>query len=380
MFELPSETSFRELLPFAILILFGLTLLIQLLYYWLLYRRLAFFRDKNKANEEHPVSVVICARNEYHNLMNNLPLILEQEYPKFEVVVVNDSSDDGTLELLASLEKKYPRLRVFNLEQNLNFFTGKKFPLSLGIKSAKHECILLTDADCRPAGPGWIKSMQTRFKGEQEIVIGYGPYIRRPGLLNAMIRYDTFVSAIQYFSYALAGMPYMGVGRNLMYSRELFYKAKGFISHYKLSSGDDDLFINAMANSRNTAVNVDHESHTFSAAKSTFGQWLYQKKRHYSTAKYYRPRFKSLLIIAFLSKLITYALLPVLIIWNYNLYWILGAFVFFILNHMIILQLCANKLNEKDLVWLSPLLEVILLIMSPLIYITNMLLKQDRWK
>lgn len=380
MFELPSETSIREILPFAILLIFGSALLIQLLYYWIIYSRLAFYKAPEGSAADKPVSVIICARNEYHNLMINLPLILEQDYPEFEVVVVNDSSEDGTLELLMSLAKNYPRLRIFDLEKNLNFFTGKKFPLSLGIKSAKYDVVLLTDADCRPSGPHWIRNMQSRYGEGKEIVLGYGPYKKKPNLLNVLIRYDAFISGMQYFSYALSGMPYMGVGRNLMYSRPLFYKSKGFISHYRLPSGDDDLFINAVATASNTTIEIHPGSHTLSTAKSSLPHWLYQKKRHYTTAKYYRPKFKFLLSVNYLTKFLTYALLPVLLIWNYNFFWVLGAFVLFYLNHMTYLQLCANKLNEKDLVWFSPLLEVILLVLSPLLYFTNVLVKPDRWK
>ncbi len=380
MFKLPSETNIHEILPFAILVIFGVALIIQLLYYWIIYSRLAFYKAKGADPVEKPVTVVISARNEFQNLMHNLPGILEQDYPEYEVVVVNDSSDDDSLELLQSLAKDYPRLRIFNLEQNLNFFSGKKFPLSLGIKSAKYDQVLLTDADCKPNSPVWIRNMQSRFGNGKAIVIGYGPYAKKKSLLNAMIRYDAFISGMQYLSYALAGMPYMGVGRNLMYDRQLFYKSKGFISHYRLSSGDDDLFINAVANSENTTIEIDPSSHMLSSAKSSLPQWLYQKKRHYTTAKYYRPKFKFLLSLNYLSKFISYALLPVLLIWNYNFFWVLGAFGFFFLNHMLFLQLCANKLNEKDLVWLSPLLEVILLVLSPLLYFTNVLVKPDRWK
>jgi len=380
MFELPLETNILEILPFAILLLFGLALVIQLIYYWALYSRLAFYRPPVPDPEEKPVSVVICARNEYQNLIDNLPLILDQDYPEFEVVVVNDSSDDDTLELLTSMSKKYPRLHIFDLERNLNFFSGKKFPLSLGIKAAKYDLVLLTDADCKPESKDWIRNMNSRYGKDIEIVLGYGPYKKKASLLNTLIRYDTFISGMQYFSYALAGMPYMGVGRNLMYGRQLFYRSKGFISHYRLPSGDDDLFINAVATAKNTTIEIHPDSHVSSRAKSSWPQWLYQKKRHYTTAKYYRPKFKFLLSLNYLTKLMVYALFPVLLIMNYNLYWVLGAFGFFFLNHLVILQLCANKLHERDLAWLSPLMEVILLVTSPLLYFTNLLVKPDRWK
>lgn len=380
MFDFPVETNIREILPFAILVIFGLAIIVQLLYYWIIYSRLIFYKPSSENHQDVPVSVVICARNEYHNLLNNLPLILEQDYPEFEVLVVNDSSEDDTIELLSSLSKKYPRLRIFDLEKNLNFFTGKKFPLSLGIKSAKYDQVLLTDADCRPSGPHWIRKMQSLYGNGKEIVIGYGPYQKGPGLLNAMIRYDAFMSGMQYISYALSGLPYMGVGRNLMYSRQLFYKSRGFISHYRIPSGDDDLFINAVATGRNTSVEIDPGSYMLSSAKKSLAQWLYQKKRHYTTAKYYRPRFKILLSVSYGSKLLTYILFPVLLIMNYNLYWVLGAFAFYYINHLIILERCAKKLNERGLVLWSPLMEALFLIMSPLLYFTNIVVKPNKWK
>jgi glycosyltransferase involved in cell wall biosynthesis len=380
MFEFPLETSIREILPFAILCAFGLAILVQLIYYWVIFSRLAFHKNKPGNAAEQPVSVVICARNEYKNLINNLPLILKQNYPEFEVLVVNDSSEDGTIELLQSMAKDYPHLNIFDLEKNLNFFSGKKFPLSLGIKSAKYDLILLTDADCVPSGPDWIRNMQSRFGEGKEIVLGYGPYKKRASLLNVLIRYDSFMTAVQYLSFAFSGMAYMGVGRNLMYSRELFYKSKGFISHYRLASGDDDLFINAVATRRNTSVEIRPESHMLSVAKGSFPQWLYQKKRHYTTAKYYQFRFKFLLSLNYLTKLMSYALFPVLLVLNYNFYWVLGAFGLFYLTHIIVMQSCAARLNERDLVAYSPLLEIVMLVLSPLLYFTNVLVKPDKWK
>jgi cellulose synthase/poly-beta-1,6-N-acetylglucosamine synthase-like glycosyltransferase len=268
---------------------------LQLIYFWGIFARFAFYRRKEKIVTAQPVSVVICAKNEYYNLKNNLPLILNQDYPDFEVVVVNDASDDETIFLLQDLEREHKRLKVVNITQDLNFFKGKKFPLSLGIKSAKHELLLLTDADCIPSGPNWIKEMAGNFDSKTEIVLGYGPYEKKNNLLNMIIRYETIMTAVQYFSYALAGMPYMGVGRNLAYRKSLFIKHKGFISHYTIKSGDDDLFINMAATGKNTKIEVHPDSYTFSPAKNIFRDWWYQKRRHLSTGKYYKPKHKFVL-------------------------------------------------------------------------------------
>jgi cellulose synthase/poly-beta-1,6-N-acetylglucosamine synthase-like glycosyltransferase len=380
MFEFPSETTILQILPFAVFVLFGITWIIQMIYYWAIYSRLAFYRKKPVNTDQKPVSVIICAKNEYQNLLHNLPAVLEQDYPDYEVIVVNDASDDDSIELLNSLTRKYKHLRIFNLERNLNFFSGKKFPLSLGIKSASHDILLLTDADCRPSGPGWIKNMVSNYDPKAEIVLGYGTYRKTVGFLNQMIRYDAFLVAMQYLSFALAGSPYMGVGRNLSYRKGLFYKSKGFTSHYKLKSGDDDLFINRNANRGNVRIEISPDAHTISTAKASLVQWIIQKRRHYSTAQYYRPVFKFLLSLSYISKLLLYLSFVALMVINYNLLITVIAFSVFFVSHWVLLALCTNKMRENDLAVMSPVLEIILIVLSPVIYFSNMLIKQEKWK
>ena len=380
MFEFPSETTILQILPFAVFILFGLAWLIQMIYYWTLYSRLAFYRAKVKDTGIRPVSVIICAKNEYQNLLHNLPSVLEQDYPDYEVIVVNDASDDDSIELLNSLTRKYKHLRIFDLERNLNFFSGKKFPLSLGIKSARHEIILLTDADCQPSSPQWIKKMMANYDNQTEIVLGYGTFKKTVGFLNQLIRYDAFLVAMQYLSFALAGSPYMGVGRNLSYKRDLFYRARGFTSHYKLKSGDDDLFINRAANRGNTRIEISPDAHTISTAKASLVQWILQKRRHYSTARYYRPVYKFLLSLGYISKLFLYLSFIALLILKYNWLIALIAFSVYFISHWVILAFSTNKMRENDLAVLSPILEIILLALSPVIYFSNLIIKQEKWK
>ena len=166
---------------------------------------------------------------------------------------------------------------------------GKKFPLSIGIKTAKYEIVLLTDADCVPASELWIEKMQETYDDDTEIVLGYGAFHKKKGLLNKLIRWETFHTALQYFSYTLAGKPYMGVGRNLSYKKTVFFRHKGFSAHNNILSGDDDLFINNAATKKNTKINIDKDAFTLSEPVKSWGQWVKQKTRHYSTGKHYKP-------------------------------------------------------------------------------------------
>ena len=232
---------------FVLFCVFCFTILVLLWYYLYFFARVAFYKEPTSlvSNPTSPVSVIICAKNEDHNLPEFLPLILSQDYPDFEVVVVDDCSSDNTPDVLREFEKKYKHLKVITVKEDKKHHHGKKFAVMVGIKGAKNEHLLFTDGDCKPVDNQWIKKMMRSFTSPNtEIVLGYSKYEKLPGFLNKLIRFDTFHIALQYLSFAKAGSPYMGVGRNLAYKKSLFFKHKGFATHYHIESGDDDLFIN----------------------------------------------------------------------------------------------------------------------------------------
>ncbi len=375
-----------EISPLAQALLGSLALvtLIQLIYYWVFFSRLAFFRQKaNPSNGQQNlpgVSVVMSARDEYHHLVYNLPKILNQDYPNFEVVVVNHTSTDETASLLKELSPKYPHLKVVNIEQELNFFKGKKFPLSIGIKSAQNELLLLTDADCAPSSDQWIKQMTQPYDDKTDIVLGYGPYKKVKGFLNYIIRYDTFMVAIQYLSFALAGIPYMGVGRNLSYRKSVFIKNKGFTSHYRIASGDDDLFINQVAKRKNTKIEISPESFMLSAPKTTFKSYFRQKRRHLTTGKYYKPKFKWLLGGYSVSQLLFWGLTVVLIILNIQPLMVLSLFLLKEISAVIIQKKVTHKLHEPQLLLFSLAIEPLYVLILPLITLISSINQPKAWK
>ena len=370
MFELDLLTS-----------LFLASVVIQLVYFWGVFSRFVFYKKKKTSSEFQPVSVVITAKNEYYNLKKNLPLILEQDYPDVEVVVVNDCSEDDTEYLLKKLSETYSHLKIATIFNNVNFFSGKKFPLSVGIKSAQNEILLLTDADCAPSSPKWIEQMQSNFIDNEDIVLGYGAYQSLPGFLNKLIRFDTIFIALQYFSYALSGIPYMGVGRNLAYKKSLFYKNKGFTKHYQVKSGDDDLFINTAATRKNISIEINKESFTYSKPKITFKDWIYQKKRHFSTSQYYKFKHKLLLGLFAFTQFSFYLLFIFLLIYSkQNIIVAISLFILRMGSFLFIFKKCMKQLDEKNLFLISPLFEIIFIFLNPVIVLSNLILTQKKWK
>lgn len=339
-------TNWEEIIFYC----FAAATAIQVFYYTWFFSRVAFYKQKEKAQSQtHPVSVIICARDEDENLARNLPGVLVQTYPSsYEVVAVNDNSVDDSKYILQELKKTFKSLNVIELTQEAKLITGKKYPLSIGIKESRHEVLLLTDADCVPASEFWIQKMQNAYDDKIEIVLGYGAYVKRPGILNKLIRFETFHTALQYLSYALAGIPYMGVGRNLSYKKGLFFRNKGFSSINHIPSGDDDLFINKVATKNNTAVIIDPEAITRSVPKRTWRDWRKQKARHYTTAKFYKPKHKFLLGLYVATQFLFYPLFAATIIF-YNWMFAVGLLVLKLAVQGYVLNKSMKKMEEKDL-------------------------------
>lgn len=293
-------------------ILFFVAIGVQLIYILFVFTKLIGHRDFEsniEGQELPPVSIVVAASNELENLKRLLPILDNQNYPKFEVVVADDRSSDGTYDYLLTNEggfKNITLLRVLSLPQH---YTAKKYAVTMAIKKSKYDLLLFTDADCLPESGDWLKNMVCQLTSEKDIVLGFSKYEEMPGGLNALIRYETFQTALQYLSFALAKVPYMGVGRNLMYRKPLFWKNNGFSSHQGLLSGDDDLFINQASNKNNVAICISKNSNTTSKPKETWEEWFVQKRRHLSVGKKYKLRDKLNLGLLWYSQMFTWFML-----------------------------------------------------------------------
>ncbi|EAY24836.1 glycosyltransferase [Microscilla marina] len=242
------------------------------------------------------VSVVICAHNELPRLKKFLPGILAQQHPEFEVIIVNDRSTDASAAWLEAQMSIHSSLCVVTIDQTPEGWNAKKHALVQGVKTARYDVILLTDADCAVNSPHWIQHMcQPLLDPHIEIVLGFSPYFKHKGVLNWFIQYETFFTAIQYLSFALLGKAYMGVGRNLAYRRKLFANGEILERFKGITGGDDDLFINQVANAHNTSVCMHPEAHILSVPKTTWTDWYRQKLRHLSVGKLYQAKYQYLL-------------------------------------------------------------------------------------
>lgn len=353
--------------------------LIQIIYLLTLLVAITKYKAQ-PADRKVPVSVIVCGHDEHQNLQELLPLLLNQEYPDFEVVVVEDRSNDESFDFLYEACKHHSNLRLVRVKDKPEHVNGKKFALTLGIKAARHEWVLLTDADCRPNSTHWIKEMSTRFSNESEIVLGYSPYQKKSGLLNLFIRYETLLTAIQYFGMAILGKPYMAVGRNLAYRKSLFLNNKGYSSHLSVTGGDDDLFVNQWGHKKNTTIVIGPESIVYSTPKTSWIEFYYQKLRHLSVGKRYKISDKIVSGVFMLSLVGCWLLIVPAVIYSTIFYVPIAVFLIRIILLTLLAHKASRKLGEAFEGWKVPVLDFIFVIYYLVVGLAALRTNQVRWK
>jgi len=353
------------------------TLSIIVCYTLYFFSKLTFFKSTTTAFNK-PISIIICAKNELENLRSHLPKILEQNYSEFEVIVVNDQSNDGSDILLKEFEKEYKYLVVVTIEKHINKHIGKKFALTLGIKTAKNEHLLLTDADCLPNSKNWTQLMCNNFN-TADIVLGYGGYQKKKGLLNKIIRFDTFNVAQHYLSFALSKHTYMGVGRNMAYKKSLFFDNKGFANHIHIPSGDDDLFIQEVATKNNATIEINTQSHTSSEVIENWKEWSYQKRRHLTTAPLYKSKFKVLLALYPYAQLLFWSAIISLLVLKAPIALIATLLGVKLLTSYLVNYKSMKQLNAMDLYWIHPIYELMHLFIQGIFVLLNLVNKPKKW-
>lgn len=361
--DLAGQIAQMPPLYWVLLSVFGLCFFIQLYFLFFRFARLCSYKPVDPGGDRSdrlpPVSVVVCARNQKDRLQVLIESLRRQDYPDFEVIVVDDRSDDEVYDwFLQESQRPNSGFRLVRINYTPEHLNSKKYALTMGIKAARKPYLLLTDADCEPVSPNWIRHMAASFGEGVDMVLGYSPYRKHEGILNRLIRFDTFFTALQYLSFALAGKPYMGVGRNLAYRRSFFLNNKGFASHYGLTGGDDDLLVNRLSTPANVALCLHPEASVLSEPKNTFLSYFRQKRRHLYAGKHYKTSDKIILGLLTGSIIGFYLLFAILLFLPPLTFIVAIAFLARLLVLSIILKKAANTLNE-NFSWVElPLLEM----------------------
>ncbi|MFM7857765.1 MAG: glycosyltransferase [Flammeovirgaceae bacterium] len=363
-----------------VLAVVGFTVLgIQLLFFALFWLS---FQRKTGVSEQppRPVSIIVCAHDEEQNLRELIPLLLQQDHPEFEVIVVEDRSNDGTYDFLLQATQENSRLRMVRVVNKPEHVNGKKYALTLGIKAAKYDRVLLTDADCRPASEQWAREMSSWYLPSTIFVLGFSPYRKSTSVLNAFIRFESILTGIQMVAMALLGKPYMGLGRNLLYEKRIFLENKGFNRHLEVTGGDDDLFVNQHANAGNTLVKLGVKTITVSEPKETWRDYLHQKIRHLSVGKRYKLIDKILLGAFSFSWMATwFFVFPLASLHPFNYSILIGLALRWAMM-AIVFHKTSAQLGQQFEAWKIPFLDFIYAFYYLVAGVAALKAKRIRWK
>lgn len=333
----------------------GILFLTQAAYYLGLYNKIHLRARReadhtNLRSEEPPLSVIIVAKDAAHELQENLPAILEQDYPEFEVIVVYDRSADDCDDALKLLEDKYSNLYHTFIPDSARYISHKKLGITMGIKASRYDWLVFTESNCRPQSNQWLRKMAGNFTPATEIVLGYSNYEKTPGWFNKKITFDTLLNAMRYLGMALSGRPYMGTGRNLAYRKSLYYKQKGFSSHLNLQRGEDDLFINEAANNHNVRVETGPESIMRISVPRYKRVWHEEKISYMATSRFFKGMARYLMGFETCSRLLFYAtLIATILIGILHHQWISAGIALLLWILRFIIQLTVFRKTCKDL-------------------------------
>lgn len=356
----------------ALLLVFLIQIFFYIRYFCGIIRR--FKRDQKEKKiietEQKPVSIIICARDQAVNLKKNLPAFFEQDYSKFQVVVVNDASSDDTENILIHFEKDHPNFYHTFVPQGIQSVSAKKIAMTIGIKAAKYDQLIFTEAYCIPQSNHWLSSMARHFDEHCGIVLGFSTYIGMKGLLKQLVSYDTLFMALQFMGFSEAGKPYMGIGRNLAYCKQLFFDNRGFASHLCLKSGDDDLFIGEIANRTNTQIEISPESKVLTKVHNVWRHWKDQKVNQLTNTYYYKSGTKFRIKLEEISRVLFYGLFLTLLIVGVvevNPVPAVFAAVAFLIRYgmqLFVINKSARMLEETRHYFLVPFFDILLLLIS----------------
>lgn len=367
-----------SILKFLVLTFFFSFAVLQF-YYWYFFSAFSFHRlRKKKKSIQQPVSIVICAKNEAENLLTNIPEIASQDFPNFEIVLVDDHSTDNSYYVMKQLQQQYSNIHIVN-KSDVKERKGKKEALAAGVALSNYDLILVTDADCIPATGKWIDFMTAPFSNEKtELVLGCSPNKKQTGFWKGFFRFETYMTALHYGSFALRNLPYMGVGRNLAYRKSFFQKHFSEILTDDHFSGDDDLLVNTGATKENTEIVMNEASFTLSAAPQSFKNWWKQKQRHLSVGGKYRI-FHQILITGFPVFTIVFLAVAVVLLFSPI---VLFTLVFFLWQHFTLTFIHSfglKRFRAADLVLEAPFYLLLWIILLPVLSISSQLKHIKDW-
>ena len=366
---------FEKYLPIIFVVLFGIITFLELIYYYVIFARFSFHKKKKAVSiQQVPVSVIMVVKDAAGVLLKTLPRLLNQQYAQFEVVIVNDNSQDETKLLVLEYQQQYKNIKLVDLDSAVTTIRGKKFAISMGVRCASYEHLLFTDPECTPSSSHWLGKMAENFVGQTRIVLGYSTYQKRNNPFNRMLHFDTLLNAVEYFSLARIHSTYRGDFKNLAFTAPLFDKQRGFATHNHISYGEEDIFISRAATKNNTAIEFSPDAVTVLQRASNFRYWKDHKLGLFYTRKLNTFKNRFLLNGYAIINLLFYIALTFAILFTLSdmilLIVTLSIAAVRLISQYLVFGFAAKRLNEKQVIPCLLIYDLIFAILNPLYFIS----------
>ncbi|MDQ1771381.1 glycosyltransferase [Labilibaculum sp. A4] len=369
-------TSFNQ---WAILIVLLVAFCVQMLYQL---RYIQLFKKEKKTNHNiktEPVSIVICVKNEGCYLQENLSLFLEQEYPDFELILVNDGSEDETETIIKEFQKRYPHLRSTKIPLDDKFQHNKKLALSIGIKAAKNEKIIFTNIHSKPSSSKWLQEFVNSW--DKGVHIGYANFENKKGFFYNFLKFDLLSKNIKSAGFASSGNAHSGNGDNLGYKKSDFFANKGFVKHSHFEAGYDHLMVFQLAKLSGASVCLQPEAKINLSSICAFDQWIRINRHYYKCRKYLPFKIRLLTDLEPISKMIFYSISIYALLFTHLYFFVAIIYLTKIILIGTLFKISTRHLKEENLFLSSYLYEIFVLFSKIYFLSTNFILsKSNQWK
>lgn len=237
------------------------------------------------------ISVITVGRNAIDDLRSLIPSVIAQKYPRFELIVVDDRSFDNTAVFLKSIQRNYPSvLKVVTIPEDTTYpWPGKKFAITMGVKAAQYERIVLLDTSALPLSENWLSDVASAFgrKGA-DMVLGYNFYKKGQRAVSSFFAASSFLFSSDAMAWARIGLPFKGEGSNFGFTRTMFFSGSGYMNNMRIPAGEADFLLGDYSGGTNVSVMVSRHSFVQCGSVDTMRQWLDKAVSGYASFRCYK--------------------------------------------------------------------------------------------
>ncbi len=278
----------------ALLLLF---LLLFVLYvgYLLVFILRVTLQKSSPAGKIHPMSLLITFRNEEANLKDNLPSLFENGNNAYEVVAVDNCSQDNSLDVLTSLKNEHPNLRISSLRQFT--FHSDKMAHNIALKAACHDWVTVIPPSINVTGKEWLREISSRLDTDNQVSVGYSNIAPKSSFFNLLFRCELFFQQLKSFGFIVNRLPFVISQENVVFNKQQYFNVGGFRGKINEPFAKLELVINSFIRKAPVSLILTKETAVYRKEDITWKDYVELLKKEEIVRKHLPPGIRFLLIL-----------------------------------------------------------------------------------